>query len=800
MRCGEGEGVAAVAYKGICPDIFPSAGEWETTKNNSRDSPRRGPAPPPPEYRATRLARAEAYATRSQSSPFPIPSTFETWFLKTGARGSAQGNFGLMDLVAGLHWLRENLPAFGGDPERITIMGHGTGAALANFIAVSPVAKELLHRVVLLSGSGLSPWALQRDPLFVKRKVAERTGCHGDLLEDDLAPCLRDKSLAELMAVRVDSPRFLPGFAPFIDGTVLVTSRTSTTATDDSATGLLLGAAGQQAASSAPGFEMADFPERDLLFGLTTTESYLDLSAQDLEFGFNESRRDRILRTYVRNAYYYHLNEIFSTLKNEYTDWERPVQNPLNVRDATLEVLSDGHTVAPLIRVGYLHTLRGGRTYFLHFHHQSSERDFPQRMGSVRGEDVPYVLGLPLVGGQPFFPHNYTRQDAAVARLLMHYLANFARKGDPNSTPTGRVELQPSPSDEPAPQPAPFWDTYDSINQLYMELGVKSEMRNHYRGHKMSLWLNLIPQLHRPGEDDLSMRHHHFQEEGAQYYEGLVRQQTLMRPNVGQYPLSTTSTTPVPSTSTRMMPTTKRDHVTTTTECPPNATGGNPVTGIGNLRPASSNNNNNNNLLRKLASSHYQSYTTALTVTIAVGCFLLLLNILIFAGIYHQRDRGSSGGHFGDKKKEELAEAGSCSSSSGETHHFESKHALVDHLPPSSSHPSASGVMVELPLQEFKSSPTSGVKRANCTGPVMIQQPPSYVVAPNEPISTTATTTVEEPLTSPSIPEPPPPPKAQPPTACNQTPSGGGGILRQQGCPQTPGTMKKRVQIQEISV
>lgn len=64
----------------------------------------------------------------------------------------------------------------------------------------------------------------------------------------------------------------------------------------------------------------------------------MDLSAQDLEFGFNETRRDRILRTYVRNAYYFHLNEIFSTLKNEYTDWDRPVQNPLNVRDATLEV------------------------------------------------------------------------------------------------------------------------------------------------------------------------------------------------------------------------------------------------------------------------------------------------------------------------------------------------------------------------------------------------------------------------------------------------------------------------------
>lgn len=216
----------------------------------------------------------------------------------------------------------------------------------------------------MLSGSGLSPWALQRDPLYVKRKVAEHTGCHGDLVEDDLAPCLRLKPLNQLLNVAVDPPRFLPGFAPFIDGTILInpTSAPSGTST----------------VASSVGFELADFPDRNLLFGLTSTESYLDLSAQDLEFGFNETRRDRILRTYVRNSYYFHLNEIFSTLKNEYTDWERPTQNPLSVRDATLEVLSDGHTAAPLIRIGYLHSLRGGKTFFLHFLHQGSERDFPQ--------------------------------------------------------------------------------------------------------------------------------------------------------------------------------------------------------------------------------------------------------------------------------------------------------------------------------------------------------------------------------------------------------------------------------------
>jgi len=64
-------------------------------------------------------------------------------FLKTGTKGSAQGNFGLMDLVAGLHWLRENLPAFNGNPNMVTLMGHGHGAALANILMVSPVASGM---------------------------------------------------------------------------------------------------------------------------------------------------------------------------------------------------------------------------------------------------------------------------------------------------------------------------------------------------------------------------------------------------------------------------------------------------------------------------------------------------------------------------------------------------------------------------------------------------------------------------------------------------------------------------------
>ncbi|XP_050584748.1 uncharacterized protein LOC126919489 isoform X2 [Bombus affinis] len=339
-------------------------------------------------------------------------------FLKTGPKGSAQGNYGLMDLVAGLHWLHENLGAFGGDPDRLTLFGHGTGAALANFLAVSPMARELVERVVLLGGSALSPWAIQRDPLTAKRHVANQTDCSGDVEADDIAPCLRLRSLEELLAVQWDTPRFTSGFAPFVDGAVMPAPINQNFQPTASSSGLMPLIPG-------PGTEFANFGDRDLLLGLTSEEAWINLTDDDLQNGLNETRRDRILRTYVRNTYRYHLHEIYSTLRNEYTDWERGEQSPSAICEGLLSLLGDGQVAAPLLRLALLHSASGGRGYFLHF--QLGDRP------SQRGEEVPYLLGIPLLRGEVvsvlFAQVNYTLADENLSKLLVHYLANFVRRG-----------------------------------------------------------------------------------------------------------------------------------------------------------------------------------------------------------------------------------------------------------------------------------------------------------------------------------------------------------------------------------
>jgi len=64
-------------------------------------------------------------------------------FLTTGD-SLAPGNYGLLDQVAALHWIADNIDAFGGDPKQVTLFGHGYGAAMVNILLLSPVTRGML--------------------------------------------------------------------------------------------------------------------------------------------------------------------------------------------------------------------------------------------------------------------------------------------------------------------------------------------------------------------------------------------------------------------------------------------------------------------------------------------------------------------------------------------------------------------------------------------------------------------------------------------------------------------------------
>lgn len=92
--------------------------------------------------------------------------------------GKGSGNFGLLDMIAALRWVKKNIDAFGGDPSRVTIFGESAGGIAVSMLAASPVAKGLFQRVISESGGYFQPpkFANEGGQNGLPEKLAEKQG------------------------------------------------------------------------------------------------------------------------------------------------------------------------------------------------------------------------------------------------------------------------------------------------------------------------------------------------------------------------------------------------------------------------------------------------------------------------------------------------------------------------------------------------------------------------------------------------------------------------------------------------
>lgn len=104
-------------------------------------------------------------------------------FLSTGTE-EAPGNNGLKDQVVLLRWVQQNIAQFGGDPNQVTLIGHGAGAISVSLHMVSPMSRDLFHRVILMDGAATAQWKVPRSQLKLAKRQARLLECPVDNIEE----------------------------------------------------------------------------------------------------------------------------------------------------------------------------------------------------------------------------------------------------------------------------------------------------------------------------------------------------------------------------------------------------------------------------------------------------------------------------------------------------------------------------------------------------------------------------------------------------------------------------------------
>ncbi|KAI1278108.1 Neuroligin-3 [Halotydeus destructor] len=552
-------------------------------------------------------------------------------FLPAQVDGSSRGNYGLMDIVAALHWIQENIGEFGGDALNVTLIGHGHGAALVNLLMISPMASSaLFSRVVLMSGSALSPWAIARDADTYARHLGKALNCpnyDNGLMVD----CIRSKKVDDILDIDLKVPEHLSSFGPIVDGIVVPSEprQLSLNVHDAEANPAHFMASGTGHHSSANLMDRqavgavngAGVPY-DLLFGITRVEAPPVFTALEEKSGIDLQRRDRILRTLVRNLFDYH--------------------------------------------------------------QQNDGSNSNQRIGCQHGEELHYAFGAPLaqdlLGNQVgHFASNYSKQEITLSEAVMTYWTNFVKFGDPNIWPH---ELDSLGDRAKGRFENVFWPQYDTVQRKYLMIGMKPKVRDHYHSHRLSYWLHLVPRLQQQSDSEEQMyyRKHHLlpDHENLDTYDGIVRQISFrfMSPSLlatnngtgsglgqsagfgkqhggpgghGRNRMSDNDASQLSQGGGKLgspMSTaadqSKRNPVTNGSHHNPNGNPGHGVTTASSLDTNGGTLVANKTQATPIVMEQSSYYSTALGVTIAVGCSLLILNMLIFAGMYYQLSKSKN--------------------------------------------------------------------------------------------------------------------------------------------------------------
>uniref|UniRef100_A0AC35UI29 COesterase domain-containing protein n=1 Tax=Rhabditophanes sp. KR3021 TaxID=114890 RepID=A0AC35UI29_9BILA len=536
-------------------------------------------------------------------------------FLGRCESNSCTGNAGLSDLVAALKMLSNILPSFGASPDSLTLLGWGTGANLISLLMASPITlpkSRLFHRAILLDGTALSPSAIQENPQEFYLKLAEELNCVDnsanlkkvkDSRKDikGILRCLQEHSAENITQAssRLEIPTFLNAFAPIIDGQIVPN---------------------HPKISFSPQFGSL-FRDVDLMIGTVSYPAHSLLPNEDLIHGFDNSKRDKILRTIVRNFYSNHRSEIFESIIHEYTDWENGKnKHPKQIRNEMLQALGDVLFTTPLIETLRMHSTdeqpKSGNTFFFVFGHETKgwSKEHPTNgiRGSLTGDHVPYILGYPLSNHHiDNLYTSFSNEDKEMSKCMMTYVTNFIKTGDPT-----KPRILSKDSNIESKFQNIIWPQFNQgTREAYLDIvSDQPRIRNYYRNSYVGFWSEFVPQLIESGKDKNLPEEHSFLKDhfNRNSFFGNVR-------HYGNY--KNEGFPPPPQ--------------------PPPPSPNDLLIKMGTTPPTPNAIASENSTPTTVAVNEKCNEYSTLGITVAIGSGLLVLNVCIFIGMYHQCNKTS---------------------------------------------------------------------------------------------------------------------------------------------------------------
>ncbi|CAK8692372.1 unnamed protein product [Clavelina lepadiformis] len=376
------------------------------------------------------------------------------------------GNLGLLDQLAALKWVRENIGSFGGDKDNVTIFGESAGGISVNMHMMSPLSQGYFHKAVSFSGTAVVPRAFIKDQTRAYKKFLEILDVK-EILPKKILEKLQSFSTQQIYDANLEL-QLVHGYTwyPTVDGNFLVD--TPATLLSD---GRFLKMPYMLGCNNSEGGWVMNSAISNYLSGLT-----------EKEYKFYASI---FLKWYNRSI---DSKKALPILLKQYNKGSN-LKDKMYYSKGVAGVMADATFVTSIIHVADKHAEFGASTYFYHMTHQprhSHHDDYgpkegrkPSYVGADHVDDVFFNWGLPFLPDSINDGFHFSQDEADLSRLMMTYITNFAKTGNPNVGDPHEFE----------------WPAYNSRSRPHLVLDIPLSKGIDFGVENYNLYTKVLPNL-----------------------------------------------------------------------------------------------------------------------------------------------------------------------------------------------------------------------------------------------------------------------------------------------------------------